>query len=267
MIEEFPSHLQNYIPVAFDGDGSLVVATRAGGRDTLALHRFDPTAKKLGELLAAHPDVDLDGGIVYDARSERIVGVRYRGERPGTAWFDEEWARVAASVDRALPGRVNAIERGAGPNVLVFSYSDRDPGSYYLLDTEKRKLEASRRDARRHQARRDALAQAGAISRHATACPFRPGSPCRPHREAKSLPLVVLCPRRSVESGVGLAIGKDELPSSPQSRLCGAGAGVSRSPRAGITVLPRELQAVGTRDAGRSRRRRGLARQTGRGRP
>lgn len=141
LVEEFPRHLQNHIPVAFDGDGSLVVATRAGGRDTLALYRFDPVAKKLGELLAAHPEVDLDGGLIYDPRSERIVGVGFGGERPGAAWFDEDWARVAASIDRALPGRVNAIQRGAGPNVLVYSYSDRDPGSYYLLDTEKRKLE------------------------------------------------------------------------------------------------------------------------------
>jgi dipeptidyl aminopeptidase/acylaminoacyl peptidase len=141
LVEEFPRHLQNYIPVAFDGDGSLVVATRAGGRDTLALYRFDPVGKKRGELLAAHPEVDLDGGLVYDPRSERIVGVRFRGERPGTAWFDDDWARVAASIDRTLPGRVNAVQRGAGPNVLVYSYSDRDPGSYYLLDTEKRKLE------------------------------------------------------------------------------------------------------------------------------
>lgn len=141
LVEEFPRRLQNYIPVAFDGDGSLVVATRAGGRDTLALYRFDPVAKKRGELLAAHPEVDLDGGLVYDPRSERIVGVRFGGERPGTAWFDDDWARVAASIDRTLPGRVNAIQRGAGPNVLVYSYSDRDPGSYYLLDTERRKLE------------------------------------------------------------------------------------------------------------------------------
>ena len=190
MIEEYPSHLPNYIPVAFDGDGSLVVATRAGGRDTLALHRFDPTAKELGELLAAHPDVDLDGGIVYDARSERIVGVRYRGERPGTAWFDEEWARVAASVDRALPGRVNAIERGAGPNVLVFSYSDRDPGSYYLLDTEKRKLEHL--VATRGDIKPDAMP-----SRKLVRYPARDGLPIPawltlpPNREAKSLPLVV----------------------------------------------------------------------------
>lgn len=141
VIEEFPINEQRYRPVAFDGDGTLIVAARPEGRDTLALYRFDPVARKLGELLAAHPEVDLDGGLLYDRRSDRIVGVRYGGQQPGTAWFDDEWARLAASIDRALPGRVNAIARGESPNVLVFSYSDRDPGTYFLLDTEKRKLE------------------------------------------------------------------------------------------------------------------------------
>jgi dipeptidyl aminopeptidase/acylaminoacyl peptidase len=141
LVEEFVVHDQRYTPVAFDGDGSLVVATRTQGRDTLALYRFDPAAKKLGDLLAAHPEVDLAGGLVYDRRTDRIVGVSYRGERPGVAWFDEDWARLAASIDRALPGRVNVISRGESPNVLVYSYSDRDPGAYYMLDTEKRKLE------------------------------------------------------------------------------------------------------------------------------
>jgi dipeptidyl aminopeptidase/acylaminoacyl peptidase len=141
LVEEFPVHDQRYRPVGFDGDGSLVVASRPEGKDTLALYRFDPVAKKLGDLLAAHPDVDLAGDLVYDHRTNRIVGVGYLGERPGFAWFDEDWARLAASVDRALPGRVNVISRGESPNVLVYSYSDRDPGVYYLLDTDKRKLE------------------------------------------------------------------------------------------------------------------------------
>jgi dipeptidyl aminopeptidase/acylaminoacyl peptidase len=191
LVEEFPAHLQNFIPVAFDGDGSLVVATRVGGRDTLALYRFDPVAKKPGELLAAHPDVDLDGGLIYDERSDRIVGVRYRGERPGAAWFDEEWARLAASVDRALPGHVNAIQRGAAPNVLVYSYSDRDPGSYYLLDTQKRQLEHL--VATRSGVKPDAMP-----SRKLVRYPARDGLSIPawltlpPGAEGRSLPLVVL---------------------------------------------------------------------------
>ena len=139
-IDEFAPHGQQIVPVGFDGDGSLIVASRSG-RDMMALYRFDPEKKTLGELLAAHPQVDLAGGLVYDRTKERVVGVAYNADRPGVAWFDEDWARVAAMVDRALPNHFNVLSRTNGPHALVFSYSDTDPGAYYLLDVDKRKLE------------------------------------------------------------------------------------------------------------------------------
>ena len=108
-IDEFAPHGQQIVPVGFDGDGSLIVASRSG-RDRMALYRFDPEKKTLGELLAAHPQVDLAGGLVYDRTKERVVGVAYNADRPGVAWFDEDWARVAAMVDGALPNHFNVLE-------------------------------------------------------------------------------------------------------------------------------------------------------------
>jgi dipeptidyl aminopeptidase/acylaminoacyl peptidase len=128
------------VPLAFDGDGSLIVAANIG-RDTLALYRFDTERKRLGELLLAHADVDLGGDLVYDRRQQRVVGARFHAGKPGVAWFDGEWAKLAASVDRTLPDHFNALSRGAGPRVLIHSYSDTDPGSYWVYDTDKRQME------------------------------------------------------------------------------------------------------------------------------
>jgi dipeptidyl aminopeptidase/acylaminoacyl peptidase len=139
-IDDFRPHRQQIVPVGFDGDGSLIIASRSG-RDTLALYRFDAEKKARGELLAAHPQVDLASGLIYDYGKKRVVGVAYNADRPGVAWFDEDWARVAAMIDRALPGHFNVLSRSEGPRALVFSYSDTDPGSYFLLDIDKRKLE------------------------------------------------------------------------------------------------------------------------------
>ncbi len=127
-------------PVAFDGDGSLIVASNVG-RDTFALYRYDTEKKALGELLVAHPHIDLDGGVQFDRGKNKIVGVAYDAERPGTAWFDEDWARLQNTVDRALPERMNVLARGDAPRVLVFSYSDTDPGAYYIFDPDKRRME------------------------------------------------------------------------------------------------------------------------------
>lgn len=128
------------VPVAFDGDGSLIVSSNIG-RDTFALYRYDVDKRALGELLAAHPRVDLSGGLYFDREQNRVVGVLYEAEEPGVAWFDDQWARLQLAVDGVLKDRRNVISRGDGPRVLIHSFSDKDPGAYYLLDLENRKLE------------------------------------------------------------------------------------------------------------------------------
>ncbi|HEV2977480.1 MAG TPA: prolyl oligopeptidase family serine peptidase [Casimicrobiaceae bacterium] len=146
-IGEFPARAAQFQPLAFDGDGTLLVTSNIG-RDKWAIYRFDSEKMVLGALAAAHPQVDLAGGLLYDQRKDRVVGVAYQADRPGVAWFDEDRARLQQAVDAALPRRRNVIA-GDGTRVLVTSYSDTDPGTYYLFDTEKRRLEylATRRKA------------------------------------------------------------------------------------------------------------------------
>ena len=128
------------VPVAFDGDGSLIVASNIG-RDTFALYRYDVAKRALGELIAAHPRADLTGGLYFDRTQNRVVGVLYEAEEPGVAWFDEQWAQLQHAVDGVLKGRRNVISRGASPYVLIHSFSDRDPGAYYALDLTTHKLD------------------------------------------------------------------------------------------------------------------------------
>jgi dipeptidyl aminopeptidase/acylaminoacyl peptidase len=139
LIAESRSGLPGVVPVAFDGDGSVIVASNLG-RDNYALHRFDVSKGAPGELIAAHPHVDLTGGFVYDPSRKRIVGLRYDGARPGYAWIDDEWARLAAAIDRALPGTHNEFSR-RGRHALIRATSDRNPGEWHLLDLETRRVE------------------------------------------------------------------------------------------------------------------------------
>ena len=262
-IDEFTSHRQQIFPVGFDGDGSLIVASRPG-RDMAALYRFDPEKKTLGELLAAHPQADLGSGLIYDSAKERVVGVAYNADRPGIAWFDDDWARVAAMVDRALPDHFNVLSRSSGPRALVFSYSDTDPGAYYLLDVERAQAGNSRRERRAikpedmptrkpvRYAARDGLEIPGWLTLPKGA-------------DAKNLPLLSSCTaaRGSMApTGVARRCGIPGL-----ARLRRAGAGIPRQHRLGLEALPRQMEAVGPRDAGRSRRRHGLAGEAGHGRP
>jgi len=138
---EFRLGEPQFEPIAFDGDGSLIVWSNIG-RDTAAIYRYDTDKKALGEELAAHPQADLVSGLVYDRRENRVVGLHYDGPLPGNAWFDADWARLQQTVDAALPQRMNVVQRSDdGSRALVFSYSDTDPGSYHLLDVKARRLE------------------------------------------------------------------------------------------------------------------------------
>jgi acetyl esterase/lipase len=139
LIGEYGLRDASVVPVAFDGDGSLIVGSDVG-RETIALYRFDTAKMAVGELLAAHPHADLTS-VIYDQHRSRIVGVHHDGGKPGSAWFDDEWARLAATVDRSLPNHFNVISRGAANRMLVTSMSDTDPGSWYLLDLDTRKME------------------------------------------------------------------------------------------------------------------------------
>ncbi|HEX4884289.1 MAG TPA: prolyl oligopeptidase family serine peptidase, partial [Casimicrobiaceae bacterium] len=121
----------------------------------------------------------------------RIVGVYYNGMKPGHAWFDDDWAALAALVDRSLPGRHNVISRGHARTVLVTSVSDRDPGSWHLFDLDARKLEHL-------GVTRKGIDPATMPAREPLRYPARDGLEIPayltlpPGRDAKGLPLVVL---------------------------------------------------------------------------
>ena len=255
LIGEYRYGAPNIVPVAFDGDGSMLVASDVG-RDTAALYRFDAAKNAPGELLAAHPHVDLLSGLVYDRRAKRIVGLRYEGARPGYAWFDDEWVRIAASVDKALPGRHHDLSRG-GNRLLIRSSSDVDPGSWHLYDLDARRLEFVAAERKAIDTGGDAEARARPLSgarrprdprlRDAAAGTRGQGAAARALRA-----------RRSVGARRDVALARRaRLPCG--TRLRGARAGVSRQHGLRSPAVPGGLEGVGSRDAGRPPRRHRLA--------
>lgn len=130
-------------PAAFDSDGSLLVMSNLDS-DKFQLHEFDAAAGKPGKLILASPTVDLEPGnvIAPSALGFKIAGVRIDADKPETVWFDEKYAKVQAVLDASLPkGNVNVFSILNDGKVSVISYSDREPGQYYLYDPAKKHLE------------------------------------------------------------------------------------------------------------------------------
>jgi hypothetical protein len=80
---------------------------------------------------------DASPELIQDESAHKLLGVRYRADAGGTAWFDPAMKAMQAKVDARLPGLVNALTPascGCGSRVLVVSSSDRQPPLYFLYE-------------------------------------------------------------------------------------------------------------------------------------
>jgi len=139
-----------FVPLAFESDDQTLQVATNKDRDTMAVYRYDPNNKKLGELIASHPRYDMGAdsqgartaGVLVSAVDDKIVGYRVQGDKPETVWTDEGRAKTQRLLDAALPNVVNSFTRTPdGKRLLVTSYSDTKPTRWYLLDEQKLTLE------------------------------------------------------------------------------------------------------------------------------
>jgi dipeptidyl aminopeptidase/acylaminoacyl peptidase len=130
--------VEQLIPIAFTEDNQQLYVSSNIGRDRYAIFKYDPKARKLGEVVFEHPLVDLRGGLAFNRAKGQLEGIRYDADRPGAAWVSEDLARLQQQVDAALPHRANTLVWGEDnrKRFLVHTRSDVDPGRYYLLETE-----------------------------------------------------------------------------------------------------------------------------------
>ena len=130
-------------PLQFDYDNTtLYVSSRKDG-DKAAIYAFDTKARKFGEKVFAHPMIDLNGGLIFSHTQKKLMGIFYQADMPTTTWVDPKIAALQKSIDAALPKTINEIflPSETDDTALMFAHSDRDPGSYYLIDRTKPKVE------------------------------------------------------------------------------------------------------------------------------
>ena len=139
-----------FVPLYFEKDNqTLLVATNAG-RETMAVYRYDPDARKLGELVAQHPKFDMGAdargravpGPLRDSKTDEVVGFRVRADKTETVWTDERYQRLQRMIDAALPDTLNTFVRTPdGDRLIVTALSDVQSVRWYLLDEKKKTME------------------------------------------------------------------------------------------------------------------------------
>ena len=130
-----------WTPLGFDGDNKTLYVRSNQGRSTAAIYTYDPVAEKITGTVFADDTYDA-GDIIYSRHLQKVVGVSYEGEKPSIYWIDPKMKQLAADIDAALPGMHNDIVSATRDyaTLIINSRSDRDPGTFFLLDTVKMEL-------------------------------------------------------------------------------------------------------------------------------
>ncbi len=126
-------------PLIIDSRPGHVVVQARNDTDRLAIWDFDVDKKTFGAQLAASPTEDIVAVQVGDDRSA-FVDVVTDGLKPQRTWFDPRMAKLQASLDLTLPDRVNVMQAQHGNRLLVLSYSDVEPGHWYLFEPAVMKM-------------------------------------------------------------------------------------------------------------------------------
>ncbi|MDJ0806389.1 MAG: S9 family peptidase [Gammaproteobacteria bacterium] len=128
-------------PTGFAADNKTLYVLSAQGRDKAALLTFDPQTKQFGDPIFAHDRYDVTGPVLSETQ-HKLLAVHYATEKPQLHYIDEAYEALHRGIDQALPDTVNRIVDWTEDEslALVYSFSDRNPGVYYLLETDPVKL-------------------------------------------------------------------------------------------------------------------------------
>ncbi|MCD9088264.1 S9 family peptidase [Stenotrophomonas sp. SY1] len=134
---------QRRYPLGFSADGRLAYLQVERDRGPDVIVSWDPATDQQAELL--HDEVVDPLHILYDMDGKTPIGASYMREKVVNRFFDEgaRTARLYRSLEKAFNGdavRMTSATRD-GRQVLLYVWSDRNNGDYFLFDTQTREAD------------------------------------------------------------------------------------------------------------------------------
>ncbi len=131
----------DFRPIKLGPDGIMYVVARPDG-DKSALYRYDLNKKQMEKTpLVNIKGFDFSGHLIFDEKKNKLLGVRYETDAVATIWFDEEHKKLQKEIDDLLPATINLLTVRTEANVvLIFAFSDVEPGSFYLYHKNTGKI-------------------------------------------------------------------------------------------------------------------------------
>ncbi len=115
-----------------------VLSSLATGRD--AIFKFDIASGELNGKVYEHDNVDVSSLIYSNTKQKPLAAVYHDGKRK-KVYFDDKYKATMQALEKAAKGDVFIQSRSDDEqNMVVLVKSDREPGSYYHYDVEKKKM-------------------------------------------------------------------------------------------------------------------------------
>jgi dipeptidyl aminopeptidase/acylaminoacyl peptidase len=129
-------------PLFFTFDDSKLYVASNRGRDKTAIFVFDPATAKEGELVAEHPEVDVEN-LNYSRKRKVITTATFTTWKQERKFLDAQTEALYRDLQSKLAGyevQLSSTDR-AEDKYIVSTYSDKSRGKRYLYDVATRKLE------------------------------------------------------------------------------------------------------------------------------
>lgn len=131
-----------FVPFAFSTDGQSVFANFSKDGGPFALVKSDISGKNQ-QVLAAD-DFGSVGDVEWTAAPYQPFAATLGEGKPRMVYFDEKSpeAQLHQTLSRSFPDKyVTYVNHSTDGNIsLLYAYSDRDPGAWYLFDRKQRKV-------------------------------------------------------------------------------------------------------------------------------
>ncbi len=134
-VAEFPANHPQWTFLGFAADNETLYLTTTDQTDTGALHSFNVRTRTLGPVIFHNPDGEIEN-LLRSWDQSKLYGVRYQTDKSRYHFIDTARATLHQNIDTSLPGTDNRIVSTSQDEkiLVVVASSDRDPGTYYLLN-------------------------------------------------------------------------------------------------------------------------------------
>ena len=106
------------MPLAFESDDQRLQVATKKDRDRMAVYRYNPNEKRLGELIASRPRYDIGAAsqgqrvasVLVSAKNDKIVAYQVDADNRETVWIGKARAKAQRTIDATLPHTIDSFQ-------------------------------------------------------------------------------------------------------------------------------------------------------------